>query len=78
MLNLCILVLSNTSIYLILTEIRAVLFFFRDELNVKIKLSFVAQLCILVSANLRIYLNMHFDAYQFSYLAKYAFWRMPI
>jgi len=35
MLNLCILVLSNTSIYLILTKIPAFLFFFCDGLNEK-------------------------------------------
>jgi len=29
-------------------------------------------------ANLTIQLNMHFGAYQFDYLAKYAFWRMSI
>jgi len=35
MLNLCILVLCNTSIYSILTKISAILFFFCNRLNVK-------------------------------------------
>jgi len=62
LLNLSILVLSSTLVYLIWTEISAILFFYTnvyDGLNVKYKTIFVAFLCILAYVNNFTMLNLY-------------------
>jgi len=77
--NLCILMLSNTSVYLILTEIPA--FFFCDGLNVK--KYFIFYKIEYGGLNVKNKSNfcstyVYLDECQFKNLAKYAFLHMSI